>query len=250
MKHVLFRYTVALLFFVVPALQEAAAQVRISGMVSDADTRTGLPSVSIWNKRSGYGTVSNETGRYYIEAQPGDTIEFSMISYVRTHIVVGVVSTTQNVALKRHVFGLQAVNVKGRIYRRDSLAMRDEYGRIFDYKRPGAMDVLKTLPSNPITALSYLIPSKTRKRREKFGEQLRYWEAEKHIDYRYNPDLVARITKLESPMLDSFMYAYRPSYAFLTNASEYDLMLFIKQAYEKFARQKGLLPKDSAEPQQ
>ena len=250
MKHVLFRYAVALLIFVVPSLQEAAAQVRIMGMVSDADTRTGLPSVSIWNKRTGVGTVSTETGRYFIEAMPGDTIEFSMISYVRTQIVASGISSTHNVELKRHVLGLQAVNVKGRIYRRDSLAMREEYGRIFDYKRPGALDVLKTLPSNPITALTYLIPSKTRKRREKFGEQLRYWEAEKHIDYRYNPDLVARLTKLEPPMLDSFMYAYRPSYTFLLNASEYDLMLFIKQSYAKFAQQKGILPKDSTEPQQ
>lgn len=249
MKHVLFRYAVALFVFVAPTLQEAAAQVRIMGMVSDADTRTGLPSVSIWNKRSGYGTVSNETGRYYIEALPGDTIEFSMISYVRTQIVAAGISSTQNVQMKRHVFGLQGISVKGRIYRRDSLATRDEYSKYFDYKRPGAMDVLKTLPSNPITALTYLIPSKARKRKEKFGEQLRYWEAEKHIDYRYNADLVARITKLESPMLDSFMFAYRPSYSFLLSASEYDLMLFIKQAYDKFAQQKGILPKDSTVPQ-
>ncbi len=73
------------------------------------------------------GTVSNETGRYYIEAMPGDTIEFSMISYVRTQIITPGISGTQNVQMKRRIFGLQGVNIRGRIYKQDSLAMRDEY---------------------------------------------------------------------------------------------------------------------------
>lgn len=249
MKYFLVRYAVALFIFMAPALQEAAAQVRLTGMVTDADTRVGLPSVSIWNKRAKIGTVSNETGRYYIEAFPGDTIEFSMLSYVRTSVIATGISSSQNVELKRQIFGLQGVNVRGRIYKRDSLAIRDEYEKYFGYKRPGAVDILKTLPSNPITALSYLIPNKGRKRKEKFGEQLQYWEEEKHIDYRYNPDLVARLTKLESPALDSFMLTHRPSYSFLLSASDYDLMLFIKQSYEKFAQQQALKPKDTSTQQ-
>lgn len=249
MKYFLFRYAVALFIFMVPALQEAAAQVRLTGMVTDGDTRVGLPSVSIWNKRAKIGTVSNETGRYYIEAFPGDTIEFSMLSYVKAYVIATGISTSQNIQLKRQIFGLQQVNIHGRIYKRDSLAIRDEYEKYFGYKRPGAVDILKTLPSNPITALSYLIPSKARKRKEKFGEQLQYWEEEKHIDYRYNPELVARLTKLESPALDSFMLTHRPSYSFLLSATDYDLMLFIKQSYERYLREKGLKPKDPAAQQ-
>ncbi|MRG49117.1 hypothetical protein GFS24_28665 [Chitinophaga sp. SYP-B3965] len=249
MKHSLIRYTVALFIFMIPALQEAAAQVRLTGMVTDGDTRVGLPSVSIWNKRAKIGTVSNETGRYYIEAFPGDTIEFSMLSYVRTYVIATGISASQNIELKRQIFGLQGINVRGRIYKRDSLAIRDEYEKYFGYKRPGAVDILKTLPSNPITALSYLIPNKARKRKEKFGEQLQYWEEEKHIDYRYNPELVARLTKLESPALDSFMLTHRPSYSFLLNATDYDLMLFIKQSYDRYLREQGLKPKDTSTQQ-
>lgn len=246
MKQVLFRYAVALIIFLGATLHEAVAQVRVSGMVTDADSRVGLPSVSIWNKRTKTGTITNENGRYFLEAMPGDTIEFSMLSYVRSQFIVpSIGAVTQHVELKRQIFGLQGVNVRGRIYHRDSLAIRDEYGKYFDYRRPGAMDVLKTLPSSPITALSYLVPSKARKRKEKFGEQLQYWEKEKHIDYRYNPDLVQRLTKLESPELDSFMLAHRPSYQFLLNASDYDLMLFIKQSYDKYILQRGVLRKDT-----
>lgn len=248
MKQFLFRYAVAAGILCLVGLQEATAQaVRLMGMITDADTRTGLPAVTVWNKRSGVGSISNESGRYYIEALPGDTIEFSSISYVKTAYVAPGISATRHVEMKRHIMGLQGINIRGRIYKQDSLAIREEYERYFGYKRPGALDVLKTLPSNPITALTYLVPSKARKRREKFGEQLKYWEEEKHIDYRYNPDLVAKITKLESPELDSFMLAYRPPYNFLLNATEYDLLLFIKQSYERWEKQRGHLRKDSTE---
>lgn len=184
------------------------------------------------------GTLSNESGRFYIEALPGDTLEFSMLSYVQKILIVPGMSTSQEVYMQKRLFELQGVNVKGRNYTRDSIAMRNEYGRYFDYKKPGAMDVLKTLPANPITALSYLVPSKARKRKEQFHEQLLYWEKEKFIDNRYSPELVGRMTKLQSPELDSFMYRYRPGYQFLNSASDYDLLLYIKQSFEEYKKER------------
>lgn len=235
-------YIGALFFFFFICQQDIFAQVRMSGMVADQETKTGLPFVSVVNKRTLTGTLSNENGRYYIEAMPGDTIEFSMLSYAQRQIVAPGMSSSQDVYLQKRLFELQGVNVVGSNHRKDSLAMRDEYGRYFNYRKPGAMDVLKTLPANPITALSYLVPSKTRKRKEQFHEQLLYWEKEKYIDYRYSPEIVGKMTKLQSPELDSFMYKYRPGYKFLNDASEYDLLLYIKQSFEDYQRTKGRKP--------
>jgi hypothetical protein len=231
-------YIGALFFFFFIGLQETLAQVRFSGMVADQDSKTGLPFVSIVNKRTMTGTLSNESGRFYIEAMPGDTLEFSMLSYAQRQLVVPGMSSSQDVYMQRRLFELQGVNVKGKNYRNDSMALRDEYGRYFNYHKPGAMDVLKTLPASPITALSYLVPSKVRKRKEQFHEQLLYWEKEKFIDYRYSPELVGKMTKLQSPELDSFMYKYRPGYQFLNTASEYDLLLYIKQSFEEYQKTK------------
>ena len=219
-------------------LRAQELQVKITGMVVDADTKTGLPAVTIINKRTQSGTISSESGRFYIEAQPGDTIEFSMLSYYKKELVAPLESTSINVYMPKRIFGLQQVNVKGRNYHQDSLAMRNEYGRYFNYKKPGALDVLKTLPANPVTALSYLMPSKTRKRKEHFRDQLQYWEKEKFIDYRYSPELVQRMTKLESPELDSFMLHNRPGYHFLETATDYDLLLYIKQTFERYQQEK------------
>ncbi|MCK7559039.1 hypothetical protein MKQ70_30300 [Chitinophaga sedimenti] len=106
------------------------------------------------------------------------------------------------------------------------------------------MDVLKTLPSNPITALSYMIPNKDRKRKVAFREQLQYWEKEKYVDHRYSPELVNRMTKLDGAELDSFMLRYRPSYQFLEESTEYDLLLFIKQSFERYQQEKGVKKKE------
>lgn len=231
-------YIGALFFFFFISMKVTVAQVRFSGMVADQETKTGLPFVSIVNKRTMTGTLSNESGRFYMEAIPGDTLEFSMLSYAPKLIIVPMLSSSQDVYLQKRMFELQGVNIQGKNYRNDSMAMRDEYGRYFNYRKPGAMDVLKTLPANPITALSYLVPSKVRKRKEQFHEQLLYWEKEKFIDYRYSPELVGKMTKLQSPELDSFMYKYRPGYQFLNSASEYDLMLYIKQSFETYQKQK------------
>ncbi|RFS22548.1 carboxypeptidase-like regulatory domain-containing protein [Chitinophaga silvatica] len=231
-------YIGALFFFFFISLQDTLAQVRISGMVADQDTKTGLPFVSILNKRTMTGTLSNENGRFYIEAVPGDTLEFSMLSYATRLFTVPGMSSTHDIYMQKRLFDLQGVDVKGRNYRNDSLAMRDEYGRYFDYKKPGAMDVLKTLPANPITALTYLVPSKTRKRKEEFHQQLLFWEKEKFIDHRYSPDVVARMTKLQGAELDSFMLKYRPTYQFLNTANEYDLLLFIKQSFDEYQKNK------------
>ncbi|UPK70045.1 carboxypeptidase-like regulatory domain-containing protein [Chitinophaga filiformis] len=234
-----------LLFF----LQHASAQVRVSGMVADADNRNGLPGVTIINKATRSGTISNESGRFSIDAMPGDTLEFSILSYYRKALTVPTTSMFINVYLTRQVIGLGQVTVVGKDHKRDSLATREEYGKYFNYHKPGAMDVLKTLPSNPITALTYLVPSKARKRKEHFQEQLVYWEKEKYIDNRYNPELVERMTKLSGDELDTFMLRYRPGYQFLQEATEYDLMLFIKESFKHYQQDKATMPAKKEEQQ-
>ncbi len=232
----------ALFLYLLIFLQHASAQVRVSGMVADADNRNGLPGVTIINKSTRSGTISNESGRFAIDAMPGDTLEFSILSYYRKSLPVPTTSMFINVYLTRQVIGLGQVTVVGKDHKKDSLAIRDEYGRYFNYHKPGAVDVLKTLPSNPITALSYLVPSKTRKRKEHFQEQLVYWEKEKFIDSRYNPELVERMTRLSGDELDTFMLRYRPGYQFLQEATDYDLMLFIKENFRHYQQEKANMP--------
>lgn len=217
----------------------AQVQVQVSGLISDIDSRQAIPYVSILNRSTHTGVMGGESGRFTIDARQGDTLEFSMITYETKFIVVPAASMFINVYMTKRNIQLGQVDIRGKNYKNDSMATRAEYGKYFGYKKPGAMDVLKTLPTNPITALTYLVPSKTRKRNEHFKEQLVYWEKEKYIDNRYSEELVERMTHLNGAELDTFMNKYRPGYQFMQDASDYDLMLYIKQSYAQYQKEKA-----------
>lgn len=240
----LFFYIVALIFVSLAGTQVAHAQIRVSGMVADMEAKTGLPAVTIQNLRTKEGTLSSENGRFFIQGEPGDTVVFTMLGYATQHEVIPAAGS-MIIYMNRRIYDLNQATVRSRNYHQDSIATREEYGKYFNYHKPGAMDVLKTLPSSPITALSYLVPSKVRKQKEHFQNTLVTFEKEKFVDYRYNPDLVARMTKLEPPELDSFMQKYHPTYDFLKTATDYDLLLYIKQSFEQYKRNEAQAPKDS-----
>lgn len=226
------------LFF---CLQRTDAQVKVTvtGLVADIETRVGLPGVTIINKVTRMGTITDESGRFTIDADLGDTLQLTMLTYNMKELPVPAVSMFINVYMTKKIFDLGQVTVQGRNYLRDSLATRDEYGRYFNYHKPGAKDILRTLPAHPITAITYLVPSKARKRQEHFKEQLVYWEKEKYVDNRYNEDLVAKMTRLSGDDLDSFMHRFRPGYQFLQEATDYDLMLYIKQSFQQYQIEKA-----------
>ena len=90
-------YIGALFFFFFISIEGTVAQVRLSGMVADQETKTGLPFVTIVNKRTMTGVLSNENGRFYIESLPGDTLEFSMLSYTTKLLITPGMSSTMDV---------------------------------------------------------------------------------------------------------------------------------------------------------
>ena len=229
----------ALCFYLFFCLQHVNAQVRVSGLVADIENRQGIPGVSIMNKKTRTGVISSESGTFAIDAMPGDTLEFSMLTYNKKDLAVPFTSMFVNVYMIKHPIDIAGVEVRGRNYTADSIATLDEYGRYFNYHKPGAKDILKTLPAHPITAITYLVPSKARKRQEHFKEQLVYWEKEKYVDNRYSPELVERMTHLSGPELDTFMNKFRPGYQFLQDATEYDLLLYIKQSYAQYQKEKA-----------
>jgi hypothetical protein len=64
-----------------------AAQTKIKGTVSDDLGQ--LPLVNIAIKNSKTGTFSNDDGRFFIEAKPKDTLQFSYLGYKTKEVVVG-----------------------------------------------------------------------------------------------------------------------------------------------------------------
>lgn len=87
-------------------------QVLISGQVTDATTGEPLIGVSVLVKETDQGTVTDIDGQYEIEAQAGQTLEFSYIGFQTQEIEVGT-NTNINLAMRTSVSELEEVVVVG-----------------------------------------------------------------------------------------------------------------------------------------
>lgn len=85
-----------LLYLILYANAHAQSTITLTGIVRDSEAP--LPSVSVWEKDTNNGTLTDKDGRYSLKIKPGSTVTFSFIGYkTQTHIVSG---TTLNITLE------------------------------------------------------------------------------------------------------------------------------------------------------
>lgn len=92
--------TVAFIFVLCLIVQLATAQKRsISGVVKDKATNETLPGVSVLEKGTKNGTITNADGKYVLSVSPGATLVISYIGMNAQEVKVGT-SSTLNVTLE------------------------------------------------------------------------------------------------------------------------------------------------------
>lgn len=82
------RIGICTLLFVIPSFY-CFGQKKITGKVTDSNTGSGLPSVTIGIKGQSQGTVSGADGQFAIQAKTSDSLVFSFVGYVTKTIAVG-----------------------------------------------------------------------------------------------------------------------------------------------------------------
>ncbi|HEY0895750.1 MAG TPA: carboxypeptidase-like regulatory domain-containing protein, partial [Sphingobacteriaceae bacterium] len=89
----------------------AFAQITVSGIVTDANTREALPGVSVRVKGSQSGTATNQAGRFTLSGVPaGSTIVFTSVGFVTKELPA---AETLNVSLEEDFAKLEEVVVTG-----------------------------------------------------------------------------------------------------------------------------------------
>lgn len=215
---------------------QAQAQSVLEGRILGWDSLP-LAGVSIRNIHTNAVTVTNSEGYYSIPANSNDTILFRAIGYVILALRKPLVPRT--LYLRSQAMDLQGVEIVQRSYLKDSLELREEYQKGFNFRRPKFGEVVKIIPMGigiNINQLKKAVSFKANKRADIFKERLINFEQDKFIDQRFTAELVANLTGLEDDSLQHFMNHNRPSFEFARDASQYDLLLFIKQAAEKYRR--------------
>jgi TonB-linked SusC/RagA family outer membrane protein len=105
------RKLILLFFLSLIIISANAQQVSISGKVID-NTGLGLPGVSILEKGTTNGTVTNMDGEYTVQVSPQATLVFSFIGFETQEIQING-RTTINIEMTESVVGLDEVIVVG-----------------------------------------------------------------------------------------------------------------------------------------
>lgn len=222
----------------------SAQTFTLKGNVYDSTRFTPMPYVTV-STTSGNNTFTNNDGSYKIEVDSKDSVWFS---YLGKPTMKFPVKTIQNplqfdISLQVNITVLKEVKVRQRNYKFDSIQNRQDYAKIFDYKKPGLKTVTPEYGSGAgfdLTELINVFRFRRNRNMLSFQERLLQQERDKFVDHRFSKALVRRLTKLDGEELDRFMLIYRPPYEFTQTAGDYEFQLYIKHSFERF--QKGLPP--------
>lgn len=107
----LFKWSIlVLLFLSLPNVQ--AQDINVTGTVTDQADGLTLPGVTIYNRTTGGGAVTDIEGKYAISAAKGTTLVFSFVGYETKEVIVGAQSQL-DIALGINVKELSEVVVVG-----------------------------------------------------------------------------------------------------------------------------------------
>ncbi len=205
------------------------AQVIMKGEIRDESTQDFLSDVNVRNIYTLKGMTVQADGKFSLSVKKGELIECSKVGYqtVRVRIYSEKEPDYYKIVMSKTPTMLREVDVRGKPldFVRDSIRYRETYDIVLRKEHRDEVD----MRNMPLAMLS-----KKNRQEWAFQDMYQEWEHEKYIDFTFNPRLVSRITYLKGEELSLFMKQYRPSYAFLRSASEYEYLSFIKNAYAQF----------------
>lgn len=216
-----------------------AQEKQVQGIVFDSNSKQRINRVYIYNSRTEKGVYNNTKGEFTISATTGDVLVAALQGYLVDTVKVGT-QNTMLIYLKRNSIQLQEVIVRDSTKSpADQLKeTKKEYDVI--YKRGSTKDILTSGGSNGaggaglgIDAL-YNLLSKSGRNSRQLQKVIEKDYHDALINYRYNRSLVSSVTKLTGDQLTDFIQQYRPSYYFVMEASDYEMVRFIKQSYQRY----------------
>lgn len=243
--HILFLF-IFLLFVSV----KVAAQYKIKGVVYDSSRNYPLELVSVMST-SGVGTMTNNNGEYEIEVSEKDSIWFSYLNKPTMKFPVLKILNPFgfDISLKVSVPVLNEVKIRPRDYKLDSIRNREDYARVFNYKKPGLSPSVTNMGVGfDLNEIINIFKFRKNRSMLAFQKRLLMEEREKSVSHRFSKALVRRLTGLSGEQLDSFMIAYRPSYWFTLSAGDYEFQLYIKESHKRYLKGIGPAPLLTRDP--
>ena len=231
--------TYPFVIFLLLSSVKGSAQQFLTGKVFSKNSKEPLISVSIHNISAQRYDLSEESGSYRIQVVPGDHVSFSSVGYMADTVTVTAAMLTGDfpVYLEVRAQTLKAVRVgEFNNYQLDSMDRRKEYAWVYDHGNTPRMEKERKGDGVGVTLNIFRNASAKEKQREKLEKRLAKEEEDYYVDFRYNKDLVTKITRLKGDSLQTFMQKYRPSFDYCRRAANVDILVYINDCYKQYIK--------------
>lgn len=255
-------HSLSLLLLLIFFKQDIAAQTKLRGTVYDFFSKKPLDAVTVLTS-SGSHAITDSLGKFIIPVLTKDSVWFSFLSKNTLKYPVDTIRDLSNfeIALYVDAAWLPEVRVRNKNYTQDSIQNRQDYAKVFNFRKPGVrLASPSTSPSNYIPGSvtvgldinEFINMFRFRRNRQilSMQERLLQQEQEKYVNHRYTKYLVGKLTGLKENALDSFIELSKPSYDLLLTMNDLELGYYIQQIfaiYQNGERNKNMLRKQEEE---
>lgn len=217
------------------------AQIVISGTVYDSTKLYSITGVKVVST-GGSTTMTDSNGVYHISVSPKDSISFYYANRPTTKFPVQVISNynqfdiSLKVRAKERYKVLKEVRVFSMTHREDSIQNRQMYAKIFNFNKPGIKSEVGTsgVAGFDLDQLINVFKFRRNKQILKFQKFMEYQEAERYIDFRFNSQLIRKMTGLSGDSLINYKNIFRPPYDYITSSSITEFYSYILKSVTAF----------------
>ena len=217
----------------------SAQEKPVQGIVFDRNSKQRINRVYIYNTNTSKGFYNNTKGEFNTIASPGDVLVAALQGYIVDTVTVGSQSTVL-FYLQRNSIQLREVRIQDSL-RNPKEKLKETQKEYKDaYTKGDVKDIFTSGGGNgvggaglSITTL-YNLLSKEGKNARQLQRIIERDYNEAMIAYRYTPALISDITGLRGEKLADFMQQYRPSYNFVIEANDYQLIFFVKNSFQRY----------------
>lgn len=207
------------------------SQQLIKGFIVEDDSNTVMPFVYVINKTTGNGTMSDNSGSFYLKTNANDTLLVSFVGYLKLKVPVSKLKTNANgdvkIVMRKIMYNLGMVTVTGfkiKPYEREKMT------RVIKDSKISAINAIES----PITAL-YMQFSKRGKEQRKLAQIFEQVLIDEQVSYKLNPEILRKLTGDDKIDFEKFRrYCFSLTDYYILNHDGYDLYYKVMECYYRW----------------
>ena len=212
-------------------LSPVFGQQLIKGVIVEGDSLTTMPFVYVINKSTGNGTMSDNSGTFYLKTTPQDTLLVSFVGYVRLKLPVSKLKTNANgdvkIVMRKIVYNPNPVTVsafKVKPYEREKM---EKVIRDSKIKPINAIE-------SPITAM-YMQFSKRGKEQRKLAAIFEQVLIDEQVSQKMNAEILRKLTGDDTVDFERFRkYCFSLTDYYILSHDGYDLYYKVMECYYRW----------------